>query len=58
MSAWVLDENLRQLPYNAIGELYIGGNGLARGYFKDNEKAKQAFISHPEKENYTKLEIW
>ncbi|MEO2721449.1 amino acid adenylation domain-containing protein, partial [Enterococcus faecium] len=49
VSAWVLDENLRQLPYNAIGELYIGGNGLARGYFKDNEKTKQAFISHPEK---------
>lgn len=49
VTAWVLDEGLRQLPYNAIGELYIGGNGLARGYFKDDEKTKQAFISHPEK---------
>lgn len=49
VTAWVLDENLRQLPYNAIGELYIGGDGLARGYFKDDERTKQAFILHPEK---------
>jgi len=29
------------------GQLYIGGTGLARGYWRDPEKTAKAFISHP-----------
>jgi acyl carrier protein len=29
------------------GELYIGGTGLARGYFGDEERTRKSFITHP-----------
>lgn len=43
----VLNSSGKILPENAIGELYIGGAGLARGYFKDEEKTLASFINHP-----------
>lgn len=47
VSTFVLDAKLRELPYNAIGELYVSGDGLARGYIDDFEKTKSSFIEHP-----------
>lgn len=47
VSTFVLDSKLRELPNNAIGELYVGGAGLARGYIGDIEKTKCSFIDHP-----------
>ena len=43
----VLNSSGKMLPENAIGELFIGGKGLARGYFRDKEKTELAFINHP-----------
>ena len=47
MKAYVLSECLSPLPVGAIGELYIGGVGLARGYFNNPELTKERFIPNP-----------
>ena len=45
--AYVLSECLSPLPTGAIGELYIGGVGLARGYLKQPSLTKEKFIPNP-----------
>jgi pyochelin synthetase len=44
---YILDENLQPCPFYVVGDLYIGGLGLANGYWRDEEKTSAAFISHP-----------
>ncbi|WP_046754902.1 non-ribosomal peptide synthetase [Kordia jejudonensis] len=43
---YVLDNQLQLLPKGSIGTLYIGGNGLAKGYVNDPEKTNAQFISN------------
>jgi amino acid adenylation domain-containing protein len=43
----VLDERLRTTPDGEPGDLYIGGIGLAKGYWKDAAKTAASFIVHP-----------
>ncbi len=43
----VLDSSGNPRPDWVPGELYIGGEGLARGYWGDEEKTRQRFIVHP-----------
>jgi amino acid adenylation domain-containing protein len=47
MKAYVLSANLTPLPIGAIGELYIGGIGLARGYLNQSELTAERFIPNP-----------
>lgn len=44
---YVLNYEGRECPVGVSGELYIGGKGVAQGYFKDQEKTNKAFIVHP-----------
>ena len=44
---YVLDEALEPLPVWVPGQLYIGGVGLAQGYWGDREKTEASFIVHP-----------
>jgi pyochelin synthetase len=44
----VLDRALRPCPEWVSGELYIGGVGLARGYWADEAKTAASFLRHPE----------
>ncbi len=46
-SVYVLDRNLNLVPIGAIGELYIGGLGLARGYLNREELTNEKFIANP-----------
>lgn len=44
---YILDKNLNVLPTGTIGELYIGGCGLARGYLNQPQLTAEKFISNP-----------
>jgi len=46
-SFFVLNEALEPCPVLIKGHLYIGGIGLAQGYWRDEEKTQQRFIIHP-----------
>ncbi|WP_172844433.1 non-ribosomal peptide synthetase family protein [Tumebacillus algifaecis] len=44
---YLLDSHLNLVPIGACGELYIGGAGVARGYFRRPELTAEKFISNP-----------
>ncbi|MGV2451718.1 UNVERIFIED_CONTAM: amino acid adenylation domain-containing protein, partial [Ralstonia mannitolilytica] len=46
-SAYVLDSYLRPVPMGAVGELYIGGVGLSRGYLNRPDLTAVRFLSNP-----------
>jgi amino acid adenylation domain-containing protein len=43
----VLDKNLRQAPIGSVGEIYVSGAGLARGYLNKPALTAERFILHP-----------
>lgn len=47
---FVTDENGRPVKRGEIGELRIGGAGVALGYLNDGEKTGRLFVPHPLKE--------
>jgi amino acid adenylation domain-containing protein len=44
---YLLDENLAQVPVGALGEIFIGGEGVTRGYLGRQELTDERFIEHP-----------
>jgi len=46
-SVYVLDEFLQLRPKGSTGNLFIGGAGLAKGYYKQDELTNQRFIKNP-----------
>jgi len=51
--AYILDHNRRLLPVGAVGELYIGGPGLSRGYLNNPDLTQAKFIPNPYKRGDT-----
>ncbi|MEL6160846.1 MAG: amino acid adenylation domain-containing protein [Cyanobacteria bacterium J06554_11] len=47
VQTYVLNSQLQPTPVGIPGELYIGGNGLARGYLHKADLTQHRFIPHP-----------
>jgi len=44
---WVLDRTQKLCPVKVAGELYVGGQGLARGYLNNPELTAERFVFSP-----------
>jgi amino acid adenylation domain-containing protein len=44
---YVLDQDLKPVAINILGDLYISGEGLARGYLNKPELTAGSFVKHP-----------
>lgn len=46
-TAYIFDNNMSYQPVGIIGELYVGGDGLSKGYLNRDDLNKTSFIYNP-----------
>ena len=46
-TAYIFDKNLNYQPIGVKGELYVGGDGVSRGYLNRDDLNKLSFAEHP-----------
>ncbi|HET7287351.1 MAG TPA: amino acid adenylation domain-containing protein, partial [Pyrinomonadaceae bacterium] len=44
---YVLDQNMEPVPVGVAGEVFLGGESLARGYLSAPEQTVERFVPHP-----------
>lgn len=47
MQIYILDNDLKSVPLGSIGEMYISGDGVCKGYLNREELNKEKFIPNP-----------
>ncbi|MBS7233717.1 amino acid adenylation domain-containing protein [Flavobacterium psychroterrae] len=48
---YVLDKFLNPKPIGTVGAIFIGGDGLAKGYYKNEVLTNEKFVNNPFREN-------
>ena len=46
-SVYIMDSNHELLPIGAVGEICVGGDGVTKGYVKNDDFNKRKFINNP-----------
>lgn len=49
--AYIMDPNMNIMPIGFAGELYVGGNCLAKGYLNRSDLNRKTFVKNPLNEN-------
>ena len=49
---YILDKDLKPLPEGYMGEMYISGDGVARGYLNKKDLTAERFVNNPYKPGY------
>lgn len=44
---YILDKHHHLLPQNTVGKIFIAGDGLAKGYYKNEDLTQEKFINNP-----------
>jgi len=44
---YVLNDLLEECPDEVVGDIFIGGAGVAKGYLNDSDRTAKSFIYHP-----------
>lgn len=44
---YILDKNLKVVPFGTVGEIYISGDGVSKGYLNKKELTDKSFIPNP-----------
>jgi N-(5-amino-5-carboxypentanoyl)-L-cysteinyl-D-valine synthase len=52
---YILDQDMRRLPIGAVGELYLAGDGVARGYLNLDDLTTERFPTNPYQTENEKL---
>ncbi|PDX91100.1 non-ribosomal peptide synthetase [Bacillus thuringiensis] len=47
LQVYILNQDLQHVPIGVIGEMYIGGAGVARGYLNKQELTEERFVKIP-----------
>ncbi|MCR5026154.1 MAG: amino acid adenylation domain-containing protein, partial [Methanobrevibacter sp.] len=49
--AYILDSQMCRVPIGAVGELYLAGSQIAKGYLNNEEETSKAFLTNPFDDN-------
>ncbi|WP_440615181.1 amino acid adenylation domain-containing protein [Cysteiniphilum sp. 6C5] len=47
MNVYILDKHMKPMPVGVVGEIYVAGEGLSRGYYNNPDLTNKYFMKNP-----------